>query len=352
MACESFVVERVPFARHDQFALLVTLLSLDRGGSFLQPLQLQFLPTVPIPFQIVSGGERFLLLLIICTTAFTPPPAISSRVLSKSPISMPHSHSISRPSLLIVFTSSVFSSKKQPTIASRCPPSTNGRNVRNQVTFCSRTVLSRDPIASTREFGAQSRNTVSSSPTSNARCTTNEPYDPDASPGVTNTNTAVPTQAAKKRPSGLNRRYDTSPRNLYRWIVVCEIMLIICASPISFTTTSRHPFGERSIAVHEHACSYPPRPQPRCAKSFGEGARDVSIGDANLLRVQVDGDDQTVQTQHFGENEDQDHTDEQSRLLGSTTDTGVTDDTDGETGCQTRETDGQTSTEMDEAPGG
>uniref|UniRef100_A0A8W7P8J1 Uncharacterized protein n=1 Tax=Anopheles coluzzii TaxID=1518534 RepID=A0A8W7P8J1_ANOCL len=95
-------------------------------------------------------------------------------------------------------------------------------------------------------------------------------------------------------------------------MVVCEIMLIICASPISFTTTSRHPFGARSMAV--------------------------------------DGDDQTVQTQHFGENEDQDHTDEQSRLLGSTTDTGVTDDTDGETGCQARETDGQTSAEMDEAP--
>lgn len=57
----------------------------------------------------------------------------------------------------------------------------------------------------------------------------------------------------------------------------------------------------------------------------------------SLFRVQVDGDDQTVQTQDFSENEDQDHTDEQSGLLGSTTDTGITDDTDGEAGGQTGE---------------
>lgn len=74
-------------------------------------------------------------------------------------------------------------------------------------------------------------------------------------------------------------------------------------------------------------------------------------GWSSLFRVQVDGDDQTVQTQDFSENEDQNHTDEQSGLLGSTTDTGITDDTDGETGGQTGESYSQTSTEMDEAPG-
>lgn len=77
--------------------------------------------------------------------------------------------------------------------------------------------------------------------------------------------------------------------------------------------------------------------------------RGVSLW-SSLFRVQVDGDDQTVQTQDFSENEDQNHTDEQSWLLGSTTDTGITDDTDGETGGQTGESYSQTSTEMDEAP--
>lgn len=65
---------------------------------------------------------------------------------------------------------------------------------------------------------------------------------------------------------------------------------------------------------------------------------------SSLFRVQVDGDDQTVQTQDFGENEDQDHTDEQSGLLGGTADAGVTDDADGETGGQTREADSETGT--------
>lgn len=64
---------------------------------------------------------------------------------------------------------------------------------------------------------------------------------------------------------------------------------------------------------------------------------------SSLFRVQVDGDDQTVQTQDFGENEDQNHTDKQSGLLGGTTDTGVTDNADGETGGQTREADRKTS---------
>lgn len=36
-------------------------------------------------------------------------------------------------------------------------------------------------------------------------------------------------------------------------------------------------------------------------------------------------------TQHFSENENQDHADEQTRLLGCAADTGVTDDADGET---------------------
>jgi len=42
------------------------------------------------------------------------------------------------------------------------------------------------------------------------------------------------------------------------------------------------------------------------------------------------------------------HTDEESALLGGTPDTGVTDDTDSESGGETGETDRQTSTELDE----
>lgn len=43
------------------------------------------------------------------------------------------------------------------------------------------------------------------------------------------------------------------------------------------------------------------------------------------------------------------HSDEEPGLLGGTTDTGVTDDTDGEAGCETGETDGETGAELDEA---
>ena len=38
--------------------------------------------------------------------------------------------------------------------------------------------------------------------------------------------------------------------------------------------------------------------------------------------------DQAVKTQHFGENEDKDHADEKTRLLGRSPDAGVTDDAD------------------------
>lgn len=54
-------------------------------------------------------------------------------------------------------------------------------------------------------------------------------------------------------------------------------------------------------------------------------------------------------TQHFSENENKNHADEESWLLSSTTDTSVTDDTNSETSSETSETDGETSTELDEA---
>ena len=39
----------------------------------------------------------------------------------------------------------------------------------------------------------------------------------------------------------------------------------------------------------------------------------------------------TLRTQDFGKNEDENHANEESWLLGSTTDTSITDDTDSET---------------------
>lgn len=51
----------------------------------------------------------------------------------------------------------------------------------------------------------------------------------------------------------------------------------------------------------------------------------------------------------LGENEDQNHADEDPRLLSDTTNTGVTNDSDGETRRETGETNGETGTELDEA---
>jgi hypothetical protein len=54
-------------------------------------------------------------------------------------------------------------------------------------------------------------------------------------------------------------------------------------------------------------------------------------------------------TQDFGENQNQNHADEQTGLLSSASDTGVTNNTNSETSGKTSKTDRQTSTELDEA---
>jgi len=66
-------------------------------------------------------------------------------------------------------------------------------------------------------------------------------------------------------------------------------------------------------------------------------------------RVHEQGNNETVKTQHFGENEDQNHSNEQSWLLSGTTDTSITDNTNGKSSSETSETDRQTSTELNEA---
>jgi hypothetical protein len=66
------------------------------------------------------------------------------------------------------------------------------------------------------------------------------------------------------------------------------------------------------------------------------------------LCVHEQGNDESVETQDFGENENENHSDEQPGLLGSSADTSVTDNSDGETSSHTGETDSETSTELDE----
>lgn len=67
------------------------------------------------------------------------------------------------------------------------------------------------------------------------------------------------------------------------------------------------------------------------------------------LGVHQQGDDESVKTQDFGENEDENHADEETGLLSGASDASVTNNADGESGSQTRKADGQTSSELDEA---
>jgi hypothetical protein len=53
-------------------------------------------------------------------------------------------------------------------------------------------------------------------------------------------------------------------------------------------------------------------------------------------------------TQDFSENENQNHADEQTGLLSSSANTSITDNTNGKASSKTGETDGKTSTELNE----
>lgn len=67
---------------------------------------------------------------------------------------------------------------------------------------------------------------------------------------------------------------------------------------------------------------------------------DTSLG------VHKESDDETVETQDFGENEDKNHADEKSRLLSGSSYTCITNDTNGETSSQTSQTHRKTRTEL------
>lgn len=72
-----------------------------------------------------------------------------------------------------------------------------------------------------------------------------------------------------------------------------------------------------------------------------------------ILQSRCDADSQSfnppVKTQHFGENEDKNHTDEQTRLLASTAHTRVTGNADGVSGSKTGETDRKAGSELHHA---
>jgi len=60
-----------------------------------------------------------------------------------------------------------------------------------------------------------------------------------------------------------------------------------------------------------------------------------------LLGVQVNGDDETIETQDLGEDQDQDHAHEEAWLLGGAPHPGVSDDSDGKARRQSGESHGQ-----------
>ena len=87
-----------------------------------------------------------------------------------------------------------------------------------------------------------------------------------------------------------------------------------------------------------------------CARVGAEEPRTRRTDLAGHLRldVQENGDDEAVQTQHFGENENEDHSDEEAGLLRGAAHTGVAHDADGEAGRQTAEADRQAGAEVHE----
>jgi hypothetical protein len=70
-----------------------------------------------------------------------------------------------------------------------------------------------------------------------------------------------------------------------------------------------------------------------------------------IFRVQVNSDDEAVETEDLGENEDEDHADEEAGLLGRAAHAGVADDADGVAGSEAGQADSQAGTQMNEPPG-
>jgi hypothetical protein len=65
-----------------------------------------------------------------------------------------------------------------------------------------------------------------------------------------------------------------------------------------------------------------------------------------LLGGEEEGHDQAVETQDFGENEDENHADKETRLLGSPSHASIAHNSDSIAGCQTAEAHAQASAQM------
>jgi hypothetical protein len=65
------------------------------------------------------------------------------------------------------------------------------------------------------------------------------------------------------------------------------------------------------------------------------------------LGVHKQSNNESVKTQDFGKNENENHSDKQPGLLGSSSYTSIADDSNGETSSHARQTDGETGTELD-----
>lgn len=88
---------------------------------------------------------------------------------------------------------------------------------------------------------------------------------------------------------------------------------------------------------HPSACPHVPRRRhPSTSSDFFGGKKQ--------------GDDESVETEDFGKDEDEDHSHEQLRLLSHAPDSGISDDSDGKSGSQAGQSDAETCTEVDEAP--
>lgn len=71
---------------------------------------------------------------------------------------------------------------------------------------------------------------------------------------------------------------------------------------------------------------------------------------ASLFGWENQGYDEAVETQNFSEDQNEDHADEEARLLGGATDARVSHDADGEPGRQPTQTHTQPCAQMQETP--
>lgn len=108
------------------------------------------------------------------------------------------------------------------------------------------------------------------------------------------------------------------------------------------------PTGRRDVIV-DTTCRPSFLSHENCRLGVCHVAIPLAANIGASLRVHQESNDETVQTQDFSENENKNHADEESGLLGGSSDTCVTNDTNSETSSQTSETHRETRTQLNEA---